>query len=357
MKIAFVIGTRPEIIKMSPVIRECEKRKTDYFLIHSNQHYSANMDEIFFKELELKTPKYNLNIKASLHGDMTAQILTGIEKILLSEKPDWVLVQGDTNTVLAGALAVAKLQIKLGHVEAGLRSYDRSMPEEINRVLTDHVSDALFCPTKKQAKILFKEGIESNKVFITGNTIVDAVQQNLNLATKHKKLQHYANEKYFLLTLHRPSNVDDKDNLQEIISSMCLIAKKYGFPVYFPIHPRTKKQLEKFSIEIDQNLIKPMEATGFLEMLILEKYAQLILTDSGGIQEEACILQVPSVTLRDNTERPETLDVGASMLAGNNKQKILDATKKMLNVKKNWSNPFGNGKAGEKIIKIIYEKK
>lgn len=357
MKITFVIGTRPEVIKMSPVIRECERRKINYFLIHSNQHYSANMDKIFFKELELRAPKYNLNVKANLHGDMTAKILTGVEKILLKEKPDWVLVQGDTNTVLAGALAATKLQINLGHVEAGLRSYDRTMPEEINRVLTDHISNVLFPPTKKQAKILWKEGIKKNKVFVTGNTIVDAVQQNLKLAEKRKEFHHYAFEKYFLLTLHRPSNVDNKDNLKEVISSMHLIAINYGLQIYFPIHPRTKKQLEKFSIEIDQDLIKPMEATGFLEMLILEKNAQLILTDSGGIQEEACILGVPSVTLRDNTERPETLEVGASMLAGNNKDKILYATKQMLKVKNNWPNPFGDGKAGKKIIEILDEKK
>lgn len=349
-KICFILGTRPEIIKMSPLIRECVTRKIDHFIIHSNQHYSENMDAIFFKELELEPPKYNLNVGSGLHGEMTAKILTGVEKILIDEKPDWVLVQGDTNTVMAGALAASKLQIKVGHVEAGLRSYDRTMPEEINRIVTDHVSDALFCPTQKQAQILLSEKISSSKIFTTGNTIVDAVNQNIALLKKHSEYDHYITEKYFLLTTHRPSNVDSKENLSELLEAITQVSIKYNYPVYFPIHPRTKKQIETFGISINTNQIKLIDPTGYLEMLALEKNAQLIFTDSGGIQEEACILQVPSLTLRDNTERPETLEVSASVLVGHNHQKIILAADKMINTPRTWPNPFGDGKSAKKIF-------
>jgi len=348
MKICFILGTRPEIIKLSPVIRECVNQKIDHFIIHSNQHYSENLDNIFFKELELEPPKYNLNVGSGLHGEMTGKILTGVEKILLNEKPDWVLVQGDTNTVMAGALAASKLHIKVGHVEAGLRSYDRDMPEEINRIIADHISDALFCPTQKQADILLSENIEKSKIFVTGNTIVDAVKQNLKLIAKQD-----TDQKYFLLTTHRPSNVDSKENLSELLDAMTEVSKTYNYPIYFPIHPRTKKQIEIFGIKIDTNYVKIMEPVGYLEMLVLEKNAQLIFTDSGGIQEEACILQVPSLTLRDNTERPETVEVGATILVGHNKQKIISSVNKMLSIPKTWSNPFGNGNSGKIIINTL----
>lgn len=353
MKISIILGTRPEIIKLSPVIRECQKQKIDFFIIHSNQHYSENMDAIFFRELELPHPKYNLEIGSCSHGQMTGRMIEKIEEILNKEQPTWILVQGDTNTVMAGALAASKIGIKIGHVEAGLRSYDRSMPEEINRIVTDHISNALFCPTQKQADILIKEGIEKNIIKVTGNTIVDAVYQNIKLLNKHSEFNHLINEKYFLLTTHRPSNVDSKENLSELLEAITEVSKKYNYPVYFPIHPRTKKQIDIFKIKIDEKYIKLMDPVGYLEMLALEKYAQLIFTDSGGIQEEACILQVPSLTLRDNTERPETVEVGASVLVGHNKQKIINGTHKMLNTLNNWPNPFGDGKAGYKILKNL----
>ena len=353
MKISIILGTRPEIIKLSPVIRLLDNQNSDFFILHTNQHYSANMDAIFFKELELPQPKYNLNVGSGTHGEMTAKMLSGIEKILIEEKPDWVIVQGDTNTVLAGALAASKLQIKIGHIEAGLRSYDRTMPEEINRIVTDHISDKLFCPTQKQANILIKEGIPKNKVFITGNTIVDAVFQNIKLLKNHSEFDHYQKENYFLLTTHRPSNVDNKTNLKSIISAISTLSQKHKVKTYFPIHPRTKKQLEIFKIKLNPKYFNILEPVGYLEMLALEKNAKLIFTDSGGIQEEACILQVPSITLRDNTERPETIEVGASILAGNQKEKIIKGTHKMLNTPNNWPNPFGNGDASKKILNFI----
>lgn len=353
MKISIILGTRPEIIKLSPIIREFQKQQLDFFIVHTNQHYSENMDAVFFKELELPQPKYNLGVGSGLHGEMTSKMLMGIEKVLIKEKPDWVIVQGDTNTVLAGALAASKLQIKVGHVEAGLRSYDRTMPEEINRILTDHISDALFCPTQKQADIVKGEGINQENIHVTGNTIVDAVFQNLTLIEKYPELNHYKNENYFLLTSHRPSNVDQKETLENIIRAVEDISKKHDLFTYFPIHPRTRKQMETFGIKVNPKYIKIMDPVGYLEMLALESNAKLILTDSGGIQEEACILNIPSVTLRENTERPETINVKASMLAGNKIENIQNFSQIMINSKRDWTNPFGDGKSATLIFKTM----
>lgn len=353
IKIAIILGTRPEIIKLSPVIRECQKRKIDFFIIHTNQHYSNNMDKIFFDELELPQPKYNLKITSTNHGDMTGKQIIEIEKILINEKPSWIIVQGDTNTVMAGAIAASKIGIKIAHVEAGLRSYDREMPEEINRIVTDHISDLLFTPTKKQANILDKEGIDKNKIIVTGNTIVDAVYQNIKLLKKHPELNHYQKEKYYLLTSHRPSNVDNKENLKQIINSVTQLAKENQIKIIFPIHPRTQKNLNKFKIKIDKKIIDLIEPVGYLQMLALIQNAQLVLTDSGGIQEEACILKIPSLTLRENTERPETIEVGASILVGADQKKIINGTKIMLTKKRNWKNPFGDGNTTKKILNNI----
>lgn len=354
--IAIILGTRPEIIKLSPIIRECQNKKINFFIIHSNQHYSPEMDKIFFQELKLPLPKYNLTVGSKPRDQMISLVKKSTKKILLKEKPDWVLVQGDTNTVLAGAKAAHELKIKVGHVEAGLRSYDKTMPEEINRIETDHISDLLFAPTLTQKYILLKEGISSQKIFVVGNTIVDAVLQSINLIEKHLEFDHLKNEKYFLLTTHRPSNVDSQENLQKIINSLNKISQKYNYPIYFPIHPRTQKQLELFNIKLDSSIFKILPPVGYLEMLALEKSAQLIFTDSGGIQEEACILKVPCITLRDNTERPETVEVGANVIVGLEKSKILFETEKILAINHNWPNPFGDGKTGEKIVNILNEK-
>lgn len=355
MKIAIIIGTRPEIIKMSPIIRECRRRRLNYFILHTNQHYSINLDKIFFKELGLPQPKYNLGTGSGSHGKQTGKMLVEIEKVLIKEKPDIVLVEGDTNTVLAGALAAAKLHIKVGHIEAGLRSYFREMPEEINRILIDHCSDFLFAPTQKAKEILLKEGIPARKIFVVGNTIVDAVYQNLKLAQKKSRILnhlHLVKRNYFLVTVHRQENVDKKERLKGILEGLGLIYKKFNLPIIYPIHPRTKKMIVRFKLLIPRgvNLIEPV---GFLDFLQLETSAKLVLTDSGGIQEEACILRVPCVTLRDNTERPETIEVGGNILAGVSPMKILLATKKMLKKPKKWENPFGVGKSGEKILNIL----
>jgi len=356
MKIAVILGTRPEIIKMSPVIRELESRGIEYIIVHSGQHYSYNMDEIFFEQLRLPRPNYNIAIGSGTHAEETGKALIGIERVLLKERPDVVLVQGDTNTTLSGALAAAKLMIKVGHVEAGLRSFDREMPEELNRILVDHLSDYLFAPTEKAKKNLLNDGVDGGKIFVTGNTIVDAVYQNLSLTSGIDVLEklHLKANDFFLITLHRQENVDKKQRLLNIVKGLELICEEYDIPIVYPIHPRTRKKLREFGITLPQrvNIIDPLDYLSFLK---LESSAKLIFTDSGGVQEEACILRVPCVTIRYSTERPETLEVGANILAGTEPERILEAAKIMLARKRDWPNPFGDGKAASRIVKILLQ--
>jgi len=353
-KVAIILGTRPEIIKMSPVIRELRRQKISHFIIHTNQHYSQKMDAIFFRELEIAPAKYNLDVGSGIHGLQTGKMLPRIEEVLLKEKPSCVLVHGDTNTTLSGALAAKKLHLKIGHVEAGLRSFDEKMPEEVNRVLTDHMTDFCFAPTKTASLNLRKEGINSKKIIITGNTIVEAVKQNKIIADKKSKILSklkLENKKFALLTFHRPENTDSKKNLENIIKGLSIVNKKLNLEIIFPAHPRTQKMIDKFKLKIPAG-IKIIEPVGYFDFLTLIASAQLIFTDSGGIQEEACILKVPCVTLRGNTERPETIAVGSNVLVGSDVQKILSAARKMLLKKKNWHNPFGN----ESVSKIIIQK-
>ena len=363
-KIAIIVGTRPEIIKCSPIICLCEERGIDYFVVHTGQHYSYEMDKIFFEQLKLPQPKYNLNIKSSapfLQGEHTGKMLIEMEKIFLKEMPTIVLVQGDTNTVLAGALTTKKIattrsftgmDIKLGHIEACLRSGCDEMPEEINRKIADHLSDFLYAPTEQSMENARKENIDMKKVIFTGNTIVDAVNQ-ISGMTGTNILQKLSLEKgmYFLATIHRQENVDSENRFRGIISGLERITKKFGLPVIYPIHPRAQNLIEKFGITMPEG-IRLMQPLGYLEFLELQKGAKLILTDSGGVQEESCILGVPCVTLRDNTERPETLDVGSNMLAGTDPEQILKCTEKMLSAA-SWVSPFGDGKAAERIVDHI----
>lgn len=354
MKICIIVGTRPEIIKMSPVIKLCEHKGLDYFIIHSNQHYSASMDTIFFEELNLPQPKYNLNVGSGKHSNQTGNILIKMEPILEQEKPDYVLVQGDTNTVLAGGLAAAKLNIKVGHVEAGLRSYDRTMPEETNRIVTDHLSSFLFAVTENQRQILKEESVDENSTYVVGNTIVDAVFQNLEIAEeKSTVIKNYelTSKDYVLLTVHRSSNVDYKDAFSELIT----IINKFSVAenIIWPIHPRAKKKLEEFNIELPSN-IKLIDPVGYMDFLMLQKHAKIALTDSGGVQEECCILGTPCITLRENTERPETIEVGGNILVGRDLEKATQAFDKLLSNKdKKWENPFGDGTTSTQIIEIL----
>jgi len=356
MKVGIVVGTRPEIIKMAPVIRECEDRGIPYFIIHSNQHYSKEMDSIFFDELNLPAPHYNLGVGSGLHSNQTGNILIKMEPILLEEKPDVVLVQGDTNTVLAGALTASKLNIKVGHIEAGLRSYDRTMPEETNRIMTDHISEYLFAVGPNQEKILKSEGISHDKIYTVGNTVSDSLFQHLEISAKTSTiladLKLSAGE-YFLVTAHRASNVDVASNLMELLHLFDEMHANYTGTIVWPIHPRTQSKLKEFNIEVPDylQLIPPV---GYLDFIQLQKHAKLILTDSGGIQEEACLLGVPSLTLRENTERPEAVEVGASELVGRDAEKAVKAAKQWLSRDDySWDNPFGDGHVARAIIDII----
>ncbi|MCK4781684.1 UDP-N-acetylglucosamine 2-epimerase (non-hydrolyzing) [Candidatus Parcubacteria bacterium] len=354
-KACIILGTRPEIIKFSSIIREFIKKRFHFFILHTNQHYSEKLDKIFFKELELPQPKYNLKIGSGTHAESTAKMLIGIEKVLFREKPDIVLVLGDTNTTLAGALAAVKIHIKIGHIEAGPRSYSKEMPEEINRIIVDHISDYLFTSVKREKDILIKEGIPKGKIFIAGNPIVDAVYQNLKIAEKKSKIfkkLHLEKEKYFLVTAHRQENVDKKEKLQGILEGLKLIHQEFELPIIYPIHPRTQKRLKDFKLLVPEE-IKLIPPLGYLAFLDLESNALLTLTDSGGVQEESCILNVPCVSFRENTEWPETLENGSNTLAGVNPRKILNGAKKLLDEKKNWKNPFGNGKSGKTIMDIV----
>ncbi len=351
--IGIILGTRPEIIKMSPVIRECKRRGIDYFILHTGQHYSYEMDRLFFEELELPEPDYNLDVGSGSQASQTAKIMTGVEDILVKEAPDLVLVQGDTNTVMAGALAASKLHVRVGHIEAGLRSFNRWMPEEINRVLTDHISDYLFAPTENARKNLLAEGITDRKICVTGNTVVDAVYQNLDISRRKvsilKDLDLEPHE-YFLVTAHRQENVDNRTRLKEILKGLEGVQKEFALPVVFPVHPRTEKRIKELGTGINGlNLTKPL---GFLEFLQLESQAKVVLTDSGGVQEEACILGVPCATMRYDTERPETLDVGSNILVGADSEKILTGVRSAATRKRSWENPYGDGIAGKMIVMV-----
>ena len=357
MKVGIIVGTRPEIIKMAPVIRECEKRGILYFIIHSNQHYSVEMDSIFFKELVLPAPHYNLGVGSGLHSNQTGNILIKMEPILLAEKPDVVLVQGDTNTVLAGALAASKLNIKVGHIEAGLRSYDRTMPEETNRIMTDHISEYLFAVGPNQENILKSEGIDPKRIHTVGNTVSDSLFQHLEISAEKstilKDLDLSAGE-YFLVTAHRASNVDVPANLMELLHLFDEMHANYTGNIVWPIHPRTQSKLKEFDIKVPDylQLIPPV---GYLDFIQLQKHAKLILTDSGGIQEEACLLGVPSLTLRENTERPEAVEVGASELVGRDAAKAVNAAKQWLSRDSySWKNPFGDGHVAEAILDVLF---
>ena len=356
MKVSVILGTRPEIIKFSPIICEFERLGLDYFILHSGQHYSYNLDRVFFEQLRLPEAKYNLDVGSGSHGLQTGRMLIGIEDVLKRERPDVALVQGDTNTALAGALAAVKLQISVGHVEAGLRSYDRSMPEEINRLLADHCSDLLFAPTVKAKQILLGEGIPESRVYVTGNTVVDALYRNLRLAEKRSEVLNslgLEKRKFFLVTVHRQENVDDKERFSKILEGLKLVHERFGFPIVYPVHPRAAKRMREFNLKPKGiRLIDPLD---YLSFLLLESCARLVLTDSGGVQEETCILRVPCVTLRYNTERPETLEIGSNILAGAEPNVIVEKTEFMLKRRRDWPNPFGDGKAGIRITKILID--
>lgn len=350
MKIISIIGARPQFIKCAPLSRELRKEHEE-ILIHTGQHYDHDMSDIFFEELNIPKPDYNLGIGSGNHGEQTGKMLIEIEKVLIKENPDLVLVYGDTNSTLAGALAAVKFRIRVAHVEAGLRSFDRSMPEEINRVLTDHISDISLCPVQTAVDNLHKEGIMQG-VHLVGDVMLDALSYNLEVAKKKCRIiEELGLEKgnYLVTTVHRPGNTDSIYNMRSIIEAVddsCM-------PVVFPVHPRTEKFLKEYGMmeKMPGNvrLIKPV---GYLDMLMLLANAKKILTDSGGIQKEAYMLGVPCITLRENTEWMETLDGGWNVLVGAEKEKISKAISNLARMGAR-RNVFGNSRASESILNIL----
>jgi UDP-N-acetylglucosamine 2-epimerase (non-hydrolysing) len=327
MKIATVLGTRPEIIKLSPLIPLLDE-EFDQILIHTGQHYSYNMDKIFFEELELRDCDYTLNIGSGTHAAQTGKMMIEIEKVFLNEKPNLVVVQGDTNSTLAGAITASKLNIKLAHVEAGCRSFDRRMPEEINRILVDHCSNILFAPDDNAVYNLIDEGIPKEMFYLVGNTSVDACQRVVGLFDL-KKLKELNLEEtnYIILTIHRQENTEYK-KLMEILNAVNSISDK--IKVVFPMHLRTRKIIENNEIEISKNILL-IDPVGYKDFIGLIKNSKFVMTDSGGIQEEAAILNVPCLILRENTEWEYLVNIGKNILVGTSYNKILNTVTNLLN--------------------------
>ena len=361
MKIAIVLGTRPEIIKMSPVIVEIQENNTDFIIIHTGQHYDSKMSDQFFIDLDLPKPDYNIGIGSNTAIEQISTIISKLEEILTDEGVDIVLVQVDTNAVAAGAIAANKLKIPVGHIEAGLRSYDKNMPEEINRLIADSCSALYFVPTDKTAINLVNEGVDHKNIYITGNTIVDACKRNIDIAKeKSTILDDVIFDEYITLTLHRAENVDDPNRLANIINS--LINLRYN--IVLPLHPHTRKSLDAINLYDELascEHIQIMEPLGYLDFLALISNTKLILTDSGGLQEESITLDIPCVTLRYNTERPETIDAGGNILAGTNSTEITNNIQNILDNSDVYAkmagaiNPYGDGTSAEKIYNIIKE--
>ncbi|MBE9572356.1 MAG: UDP-N-acetylglucosamine 2-epimerase (non-hydrolyzing) [Proteobacteria bacterium] len=354
MKVAAIVGARPQFIKAAPVSKALQKAGHTEIMVHTGQHYHYGMSKIFFEELGISEPDINLGVGSGSHGWQTGHMLIHIEDVLLAKEPDWVLVYGDTNSTLAGALAACKLGIPLAHVEAGLRSFNREMPEEHNRVLTDHCSDLLFCPTKTAVDNLAHEGITKG-VNLVGDTMYDAVLQFAEIALKRSTiLQDLKIEPkgYLLATVHRPSNVDNPENLRDILTVFIEIGK----PIVFPVHPRTREKIEDLDIALKKVLatsnVKMIKPVGYLDMLMLERNARLILTDSGGMQKEAYFFGVPCVTLRAETEWVETVESGWNVLVGSAPARIMAAVKQG-QPGSSFQDAYGNGRAAERIVNVL----
>jgi UDP-GlcNAc3NAcA epimerase len=364
LHVVLVIGARPQIVKSAPLIHlAAQNSEVNFDVIHTGQHYDYEMNKVFFDELQLPDAAANLNVGSGTHAWQTAQIMIRLEKILKSKQPDLLLVPGDTNSTLAGALTAAKLHIPVAHMEAGARSYDMSMPEEVNRRLTDHCSSLLFTSTENCTKNLLKEGIKEDSICQTGDTMYDVLLQQLPKAQRSTILEQLCltPKTYVVLTMHRPENVDNPQNLRNITDAMMQLK---NLTVVFPIHPRTRKQLQKIKVykKLQESHIKLVEPVGYHEMLCLIQNAKVVLTDSGGMQKEAFWLHTPCVTLRENTEWIETVNLKANQLTGADTKKILKVVDQVVEKEETLRkaleelpNIFGDGKASQKILEAILQ--
>ncbi len=363
LKVINVVGARPNFMKVAPIVEAMKRREHQFtpLVVHTGQHYDAMMSDAFFRDLELPEPDLFLNVGSGSHAVQTAAVMEKFEPVLLQEKPDWVLVVGDVNSTLACALVCVKLGVKVAHVEAGLRSRDRSMPEEINRLLTDQISDLLFTPSQDADDNLRAEGIPDERIRFVGNVMIDSLLKQVERASNSKirETLGVAGKDYAVLTLHRPSNVDDRDTLARILNSLEEISQR--LPIIFPLHPRTRKTIAEFGmssrIERTQGLTL-IDPLGYLDFLRLYSGARLVLTDSGGIQEETTVLGIPCLTLRENTERPITVEVGTNTIVGSDRGRIISAALAALNSSATENRrvpPLWDGQTADRILDALLE--
>ena len=350
MKVFHIVGARPNFMKVAPVLNALKERQcVEQTLIHTGQHYDVNMSDVFFQQLGIPAPDVNLAVGSGSHAKQTAEIMTRLEPVLLERKPDLVLVYGDVNSTVATALVCAKLEIRLGHVEAGLRSFDRSMPEEINRLVTDQLADLLFTPSPDGDENLRKEGIAAEKIFRVGNVMIDSLVRLLPAALETSR--DGLPDRYALVTLHRPANVDGSARLRGILESLLEVNRDLA--VIFPAHPRTRKRIADFGLQAGQ--LRVLDPLPYLDFLALQARATVVITDSGGIQEEATYLHVPCLTVRENTERPITVTMGTNVLVGRDAAKLRAELAKVLagKAKKGTVPPLWDGHTGERIADVV----
>ena len=350
MNVFHIVGARPNFMKVAPVMNALKTRKhVVQTLVHTGQHYDANMSDVFFEQLGIPAPDVNLAVGSGTHARQTAEIMTRFEPVLLDRKPDVVLVYGDVNSTVATALVCAKLGVRVGHVEAGLRSFDRTMPEEINRMLTDQLADLLFTPSEDGDFNLRKEGIPAEKIFRVGNVMIDSLVKLLPAARRQNR--NGLPERYALVTLHRPANVDDGAILKRILQS--LLEVSHDLSVLFPAHPRTRKRIADFELHADQ--LQILDPLSYLDFLGMQSRATVVITDSGGVQEETTYLGIPCLTLRDSTERPVTVSLGTNVLVGRDPDKLRSELSRVLagQAKKGTIPPLWDGQAGERIAALL----
>lgn len=363
MRILHVVGARPNFMKAAPIIREMEKFPGEFQqqLLHTGQHYATEMSKVFFDELGLPRPDVNLEVGSGSHAWQTAQIMMHSEPVVLAYQPDWVVVYGDVNSTVALAMVCSKLGIDVAHVEAGLRSFDRSMPEEINRMVTDQIADLLFTPSEDADRNLAREGVGNDRIHMVGNVMIDTLVDLLpkSQETWRNLQKRFPFEKYVLVTLHRPSNVDSPDILSEIMLALTEVSLEV--PIIFPVHPRTRERLNNYRIIHDNSQLHLIEPLGYLEFLALQVHASLVLTDSGGIQEETTFLGIPCLTARPNTERPVTIDMGTNQLVASSKDKLIAAMRSKLSEPKSQPQrklpPFWDGKTATRVVEVFRNSK
>jgi UDP-N-acetylglucosamine 2-epimerase (non-hydrolysing) len=356
VNVLHVVGARPNFMKVAPVMNALKTRQhIVQTLVHTGQHYDANMSDVFFEQLGIPAPDVNLAVGSGTHARQTAEIMTRLEPVLMDRRPDLVLVYGDVNSTVAAALVCAKLGVRVGHVEAGLRSFDRTMPEEINRLVTDQLADMLFTPSEDADVNLKKEGIPADKIFRVGNVMIDSLVKLLPAARRQKPIGLRVDpQRYALVTLHRPANVDDGAILKDILQS--LLEVSHDLAVVFPAHPRTRKRIADFGLPAGQ--LQVLDPLSYLEFLGMQSRATVVITDSGGIQEETTYLGIPCLTLRENTERPVTISLGTNILVGRDPDKLRDELSRILagQAKKGTIPPLWDGHAGERIAAIIADR-